>query len=214
MTNSPKGQTSSPLAIGIDFGTTKTIAALYENGQPRALPSRTGKVAMPSRVMQTKKKQLLVGWETEARTGQMGNQMLTINAIKRTLGKQGETGWGDWKTRPHEIAALLFGRLKIEVEATRQASVEEAVIAIPAHFDINQREAIQQSAQIAGLRVRRLLNGLSTQAQPYLIQDTLFGYISSEEKGYAFRKVCQQYQVTRTQMNANLLEDVVPRVAG
>lgn len=159
--------TSSPLAIGIDFGTTKTVAATCLNGGPRTLLSRTGKRAMPSCLMTTEDRQIFAGWETETIARQHEHKILTINAIKRVLGKKGEDDWGWWRTRPQEIAAHLLGRVKIEVEAGLQRPVTQAVIAIPAHFDLNQRWAVQQAAEIAGFQVLRLLNEASAAALTY-----------------------------------------------
>lgn len=153
--------------VGIDFGTTKTVAALYRDGNPQALMGRSGKCDMPSRVMLTKDQKLYAGWDTEAQPGQYDSRVFTINAIKRSLGRQGEATWDWWRTSPQEIAALLLGRLKIEVEAGLQTPVDEAVIAIPAHFDTNQRWAVQQAAEIAGFTVKRLLNEATAAALWY-----------------------------------------------
>lgn len=73
-----------------------------------------------------------------------------------------------------------------------------------------ENERFTDLASLANGLGKLVLNGLSAQAQPYLVEDTAFGYISSEEKVYAYRKVCQQYKVPPAEMETNLLEDVVP----
>ena len=158
---------STSPALGIDFGTTKTVAAIYQDGLPQVLWSRNGKRAMPSRVALTKENKILAGWDSDNTPGAADNQPFTINAIKRALGKPGQANWSLWSTSPQEVAALLLGRLKLEAEAGLQHPVRQAVIAIPAHFDINQRGAIQQAAEIAGFEVLRLLNEATAAAICY-----------------------------------------------
>lgn len=155
--------------IGIDFGTTKTVAAVFKGGQPTIIPDRWGHRSIPSLVLVTPEEELFVGWEAVTHPRRYESKHITINSIKRSLGKQGETGWGWWKTHPQEVAALILGRMKLEVEAYLGEEITDAVIAIPAHFDINQRWAVKQAAEIAGLRVPRLLNEATAAALTYYV---------------------------------------------
>jgi len=144
--------------IGIDFGTTKTVVAVMENGRPTVIPDRNGHLTMPSLVLVTPEQELFVGWEAQNHPQRYQSQNITINSIKRILGKDGERTWGWWKTQPIEVGALILGRIKILAEEYLGEPVSDALIATPAHFDINQRWAIKQAAKIADINVLRLVN--------------------------------------------------------
>ena len=144
--------------IGIDFGTTKTIATIYRNNRFEIIPDRKGRFTIPSLVFVTPEEEIFAGWEAKLHPQRFVSKHITINSVKRILGKELDCNWGSWKTHPQEIAALILARLKIEVEEYLGYEVNDAVIAIPAHFDINQRWAIIQAADIAGFKVRRLVN--------------------------------------------------------
>ncbi len=144
--------------IGIDFGTTKTIAVILRDDGPHIIPDTKGRLSMPSLVLVTPDEEIFVGWDAKSHPRRYESEHITITSIKRGLGRLGENNWGRWKTHPQEVAALILARLKLEVESSLDEEVTEAVIAIPAHFDINQRWAVMQAAEIAGLKVRRLLN--------------------------------------------------------
>lgn len=144
--------------IGIDFGTTKTVVAVMENGRPIVIPDRNGHLTMPSLVLVTPEQELFVGWEAQNHPQRYQSQNITINSIKRILGKDGERTWGWWKTQPIEVGALILGRIKILAEEYLGEPINDALIATPAHFDINQRWAIKQAAKIAGINVLRLVN--------------------------------------------------------
>jgi molecular chaperone DnaK len=146
------------IVIGIDFGTTKTVAAVMKDGRPIVIPDRYGHLSMPSLVLVTPEEELFVGWEAQNNAQRYHSKHITINSIKRILGKDGERAWGWWRTQPIEIGALILGRIKIVAEEHLGETITDAVIAIPAHFDINQRCAIKQAAEIAGINVLRLVN--------------------------------------------------------
>jgi molecular chaperone DnaK len=153
--------------IGIDFGTTKSVAAILEGTSPRPIRDRSGRRYVPSLVLVTPDGELAAGWEAQNHPRRYESEYITINSIKRSVGRQGETGWGWWKTRPQEVAALILGRLKLEVEACLGQEVSRAVVAIPAHFSFNQRWAVKQAAEIAGFNVTRLLNEATAGALRY-----------------------------------------------
>lgn len=155
------------MIIGIDFGTTKTVAARYDNHRTEVITDRRGRRSLPSLVLVTPEKNLFVGWEASTHTQRYQSEHISITSIKRSLGRQGETGWGWWKTHPQEVAALILARLKLEIEAQHNSEITGAVIAIPAHFDINQRWAVAQAAEIAGIKVLRLLNEATAVALNY-----------------------------------------------
>ena len=144
--------------VGIDFGTTKTVAAVLEGKFPTVIPDRKGRQSLPSVVLVSDEQEYFVGWEAKEHPSRYNNEYININSIKRDLGRRREKSWGWLKAHPPAVAALILGRLKIELEDHFREEVRQAVIAIPAHFDINQRWAVKQAAAIAGFEVLRLVN--------------------------------------------------------
>jgi molecular chaperone DnaK len=171
------------IIIGIDFGTTKTVAAFIKDGRPIIIPDRQGHLSMPSLVLVTPEEEHFAGWEAQTHPYRYNSKHVTINSIKRSLGKEGESGWGTWKTQPQEVAALILGRMKIEVEEYLGEEINDAVIAIPAHFDINQRLAIKQAGRIAGFNVRRLQ---SEATAALLTHHTIYGHSVSNILAFDF----------------------------
>lgn len=168
--------------IGIDFGTTKCVAAIVDGQTPRPIIDRHGHAHIPSLVLVSPDGELAVGWEAQNHRRRYETEYITINSIKRAVGRQGESGWAWWKTRPQEVAALILGRLKLEVEASLGHAVTKAVIAIPAHFNINQRWAVKQAAEIAGFDVVRLLNEATAAGLRYGLRSTARpGYDDTEK---------------------------------
>jgi molecular chaperone DnaK len=144
--------------IGIDFGTSKSVISVWKDGAPQVIPDLQGHAITPSVVMLGPDGQLFVGWDAINHPDRYKGKHFTINSVKRQMGKSGETSWGQYKTFPQEISALLFGQLKIQAEGFLGQPVNRAVVAIPANFNINQRWAILQAAEIAGFKVMRLIN--------------------------------------------------------
>lgn len=156
--------------VGIDFGTTKTVAAVLEGKYPTVIPDREGRQSIPSVVLISDEQEFFVGWEAKEHRGRYENEYISINSIKRALGRRGEKSWGWLKAHPQAVAALIFGRLKIELEDHFREEVCKVVIAIPAHFDINQRWAVRQAAEIAGFEVVRMVNEATAAALTFDIK--------------------------------------------
>jgi molecular chaperone DnaK len=155
--------------LGIDFGTTKTIAAVMEGGSPVVIPDRRGRKSIPSLVLITPEteKDIFVGWEAKEHSKRYHVDHLIISSIKRSLGKERKHVWGWLHEHPEAIAGLILARLKLEVEHQLGEKIEKAVIAIPANYSINQRWAIRQAAELAGLNVVRLINEATAAAFYY-----------------------------------------------
>ena len=153
--------------IGIDFGTTKTIAAVFRDNRVEIIPDNKGHLYIPSLVLVTPDNEIFVGWEAKLHPYRYVSKYITINSIKRVIGKERDSSWGNWKTYPQEIAALILARLKIEVDEYFGQNVTDAIISIPSHFNINQRQSVKQAAEIAGFRVRRLINEATATAAYY-----------------------------------------------
>jgi molecular chaperone DnaK len=145
-----------PKAVGIDLGTTNSVVAVLEGGQPTVVPNAEGSRTTPSVVAFSKNGEVLVG--EVAKRQAITNPDRTIRSIKRRMG----TGEGieiDGKTYgPQEISARILQKLKADAEAYLGDKVTEAVVTVPAYFDDAQREATKEAGQIAGLEVLRLIN--------------------------------------------------------
>ena len=141
--------------VGIDFGTSKCAAATCDGAPPRAVLDRYGHDHMPSLLLVSPDGELAAGWEAMGHRRRYDVDWITVNSIKRFLRQQRGRSWPE---RPHEVAALVLSRLRLELVTSLGASLRDAVIAIPAHFSINQRWVVRQAAELAGFRVARLLN--------------------------------------------------------
>lgn len=175
--------------IGIDLGTTNSAVAVTEGGEPRILESAEGNRTTPSIVALSKAGERLVG--VLAKRQAVTNPKNTIFSVKRLIGRkwtdpevqrdkawlpydlvEGPTGgvlvkMGDQTYTPEEISAFILGKLKSDAEAKLGEKVEEAVITVPAYFDDAQRQATKNAGEIAGLKVRRIINEPTAAALAY-----------------------------------------------
>jgi molecular chaperone DnaK len=165
--------------IGIDLGTTNSVAAIVEAGVPRVLENREGSRLTPSVVAISKSGERLVG--ILAKRQAITNPKNTIFSVKRLIGRryrdpevqkaknilpyeirEAENGgvevkMGDRWYKPEEISAMVLQKIKLDVEEKLGEKIDEAVITCPAYFDDSQRAATKAAGEIAGFNVRRLL---------------------------------------------------------
>ena len=175
--------------IGIDLGTTNSAVAIMEGGEPKILENAEGNRTTPSIVAVSKTNERLVG--LLAKRQSVTNPKNTIFSVKRLMGRKftdpeverdkawlpyeiqaGATGgvevkMGDKWYSPEEISAAILGKLKADAEARLGEKVEEAVITVPAYFDDSERQATKNAGEIAGLKVRRILNEPTAAALAY-----------------------------------------------
>jgi molecular chaperone DnaK len=147
--------------IGIDLGTSNSAAAIVESGKPAIIPSAEGAgvasgKAFPSYVAFTKDGQRLIG--EPARRQATINAEGTIQAVKRKMGTDFKFKVFGKEYSPQQISAFILQKIKQDAEAYLGDKIEEAVITCPAYFDDNQRTATKDAAEIAGLRVLRIIN--------------------------------------------------------
>ncbi len=142
--------------IGIDLGTTNSVVAVMEGGQPVVIPNREGARTTPSVVGITKKGERLVG--ELAKRQAVANPDNTIASIKRKMGQKTKVSMGGKKYTPQEISAMVLQKLKEDAEAYLGEKVTEAVITTPAYFEDAQRQATKDAGKIAGLEVKRIIN--------------------------------------------------------
>jgi molecular chaperone DnaK len=146
-----------PRPVGIDLGTTNSVVAVLEGGEPAVIPNAEGSRITPSVVGFSKTGEILVG--EVAKRQAITNPDRTVRSVKRHMGQR------DWnvdvdgkKWTPQEISAQILGKLKRDAEGYLGDSVTQAVITVPAYFDDAQRQATKEAGQIAGLEVLRIIN--------------------------------------------------------
>jgi molecular chaperone DnaK len=155
-----------PRAVGIDLGTTNSVVAVLEAGEPVVIPNAEGSRITPSVVGFSKTGEILVG--EVAKRQAITNPDRTVRSIKRQMGRK------DWtididakKWTPQEISAQVLGKLKRDAEAYLGDKVTQAVVTVPAYFDDAQRQATKEAGQVAGLEVLRIINEPTAAALAY-----------------------------------------------
>jgi len=175
--------------LGIDLGTTNSAMAFVEGGEPKIIENTEGVRTTPSIVAVSKAGERLVG--LLAKRQAVTNPANTISGIKRMMGHKfsdpnvqkdkglvpftieaSEDGgvkvkMGDKYSRPEEVSAMILAKLKRDAEAKLGEKIEEAVITVPAYFDDSQRKATKDAGEIAGFKVRRIINEPTAAALAY-----------------------------------------------
>ncbi len=181
--------------IGIDLGTTNSVVAVMEGGEPTVIPSSEGNRTVPSVVGFAKTGERVVG--QLAKRQAVTNPTNTVYSIKRFMGRR----WDDPEVQrsktlvpytvekdpksdgirvvadakhysPPEISAMVLQKLKADAEAYLGEKVTEAVITVPAYFDDTQRQATKDAGRIAGLEVKRIINEPTASALAYGLDKT------------------------------------------
>jgi molecular chaperone DnaK len=173
--------------IGIDLGTTNSVVAIMEGGEPKIIINEEGSRLTPSVVAFTKDGEVLVG--QTAKRQAITNPENTIFSIKRFVGRRFSEVQGEIKTVPYKVVADQEGNVRVEVrgkqytpqeisafvlqklrksaEAYLGQTIEDAVITVPAYFNDSQRQATKDAGRIAGLNVLRIINEPTASALAY-----------------------------------------------
>jgi molecular chaperone DnaK len=176
--------------IGIDLGTTNSVVAVMEGGEPTVIPSSEGNRTVPSVVGFPKTGERVVG--QLAKRQAVTNPTNTVYSIKRFMGRRWDDSEvqrskklvpynvekdpksdgirvvaGEHHYTPPEISAMVLQKLKADAEAYLGEKVTEAVITVPAYFDDTQRQATKDAGRIAGLEVKRIINEPTASALAY-----------------------------------------------
>src|SRR5580658_3800145 len=153
-------------AVGIDLGTTNSVVAVLEGGEPTVIANAEGARTTPSVVGFSKSGEVLVG--EVAKRQAITNPERTIRSVKRHMG---DNSWHidiDGKAyNAQEISARILQKLKRDAESYLGTAVTQAVITVPAYFDDAQRTATKEAGQIAGLEVLRIINEPTAAALAY-----------------------------------------------
>ncbi len=169
-----------PKIIGIDLGTTNSVVAFMQGGEPVVIPSAEGERLVPSVVAINKNSERLVG--RVARNQAITNPTNTVFSIKRFMGRKAEdpevkrakslvpyavepapngdvrVKMGEREYSPPEVSAMILAKIKADAEAYLGESITQAVITVPAYFNDAQRNATKDAGKIAGLEVLRIIN--------------------------------------------------------
>jgi molecular chaperone DnaK len=154
-----------PKAVGIDLGTTNSVVAVLEAGEPTVIPNAEGARTTPSVVGFSKAGEVLVG--EVAKRQAITNPDRTIRSVKRHMGTSWTVELDGKKYTSQEISARILQKLKRDAEAFLGDTVTQAVITVPAYFDDAQRTATKEAGQIAGLEVLRIINEPTAAALAY-----------------------------------------------
>jgi molecular chaperone DnaK len=154
-----------PKAVGIDLGTTNSVVAVLEAGDPVVIPNAEGSRTTPSVVAFAKNGEVLVG--EVAKRQAITNPDRTIRSVKRHVGTNWSTDIDGKAYTSQEISARTLMKLKRDAEAYLGDTVTQAVITVPAYFDDAQRTATKEAGQIAGLEVLRIINEPTAAALAY-----------------------------------------------
>ena len=176
--------------IGIDLGTTNSIVAIMEGGEPTIVVNKEGNRTTPSVVAFTDKDRL-VG--TSAKRQSVTNPLNTISSVKRFIGSKYDEVKQDTKKVPYnikrsskggiqietkrenytaeQISAMVLEQLKIVATEHQGTNITEAVITVPAYFNDSQRQATKDAGKIAGLEVKRIINEPTAAALAYGLED-------------------------------------------
>ena len=151
--------------IGIDLGTTNSVVAIMEGGEPVVIPNAEGSRLTPSVVGFSKTGEILVG--QLAKRQAVSNPNRTVVSIKRHMGSDYKVNIDGKSYTPQEISAMILQKLKTDAEAYLGEKVTEAVITCPAYFTDSQRQATKDAGRIAGLNVLRIINEPTASALAY-----------------------------------------------
>ena len=144
-------------AVGIDLGTTNSVVATLEGGEPTVIPNAEGARTTPSVVALSKTGEVLVG--EVAKRQAVTNPDRTVRSVKRHMGESSWRFRADGKEfSPQQISAFILQKLKRDAEAYLGDQVTQAVITVPAYFDDAQRQATKEAGEVAGLEVLRIIN--------------------------------------------------------
>jgi molecular chaperone DnaK len=157
-------------AVGIDLGTTNSVVAVLEGGEPTVIPNAEGSRTTPSVVAFAKGGEVLVG--EVAKRQAVTNVERTIRSVKRHMGTDWKVRIDDKDYRPQQISAFVLQKLKRDAEAYLGEQVTHAVVTVPAYFSDAQRQATKEAGEIAGLIVDRIINEPTAAALAYGLDKT------------------------------------------
>ncbi len=155
-------------AVGIDLGTTNSVVAVLEGGEPTVIANAEGSRTTPSVVAFAKNGEVLVG--EVAKRQAVTNVDRTIRSVKRQMGTDWKVTIDGKKFSAQQISAFILQKLKRDAESYLGETITDAVITVPAYFSDAQRQATKEAGQIAGLNVLRIINEPTSAALAYHLE--------------------------------------------
>jgi molecular chaperone DnaK len=155
-------------AVGIDLGTTNSVVAVLEGGEPSVIANAEGSRTTPSVVAFAKNGEVLVG--EVAKRQAVTNVDRTIRSVKRQMGTDWSVSIDGKKFTAQQISAFILQKLKRDAESYLGETITDAVITVPAYFSDAQRQATKEAGQIAGLNVLRIINEPTSAALAYHLE--------------------------------------------
>ena len=155
-------------AVGIDLGTTNSVVAVLEGGEPTVIANAEGNRTTPS-IVAFKGEEVLVG--ELAKRQAITNPDNTVRSIKRQVGTNWKEKFENKEYTPQEVSARILQKLKRDAESYIGEDVTDAVITVPAYFNDAERQATKEAGQIAGLNVLRIINEPTAAALAYGLEN-------------------------------------------
>ena len=155
-------------AVGIDLGTTNSVVAVLEGGEPTVIANAEGNRTTPS-IVAFKGEEVLVG--ELAKRQAITNPDNTVRSIKRQIGTNWKEKFENKEYTPQEVSARILQKLKRDAESYIGEDVTDAVITVPAYFNDAERQATKEAGQIAGLNVLRIINEPTAAALAYGLEN-------------------------------------------
>ena len=155
-------------AVGIDLGTTNSVVAVLEGGEPTVIANAEGNRTTPS-IVAFKGEEVLVG--ELAKRQAITNPDNTVRSIKRQIGSGWKEKFENKEYTPQEVSARILQKLKRDAESYIGEDITDAVITVPAYFNDAERQATKEAGQIAGLNVLRIINEPTAAALAYGLEN-------------------------------------------
>ena len=155
--------------IGIDLGTTNSLVCAWKNEHPILIPNALGETLTPSAISVGDDNSILIGQPAKDRLVSHPDRSTAF--FKRLMGTDKKVQLAEKTFSPEELSSIVLSQLKLDAEAFLNEPVEEAIISVPAYFNDNQRNATLVAAQLAGIKVERLINEPTAAAIAYGIHN-------------------------------------------
>lgn len=158
------------MVLGIDLGTSNSMAAVYKDGEPIIIESRVGRKTIPSVVSVDERGIFYAGDVAKERKLHYPDR--TVDAFKRSMGTDRMFAVGDKRLKPEELSAIVLRNIKEDACHFLGEEIKEAVISVPAFFSNPQRKAVIKAGELAGFNVKRIINEPTAAAMAYGVQNT------------------------------------------
>ena len=156
------------MILGIDLGTSNSIAAVYKDGNVHMIPVSSGGYVTPSVVNLDENGKFCVGEIAKNRKNRYPAE--TVDMFKRSMGSETLFTIGDMKLKAEELSAIVLKSIKIDAESYLQEEIADVVISVPAFFNNPQREAVLRAGELAGFNVKKIINEPTSAAMAYGMQ--------------------------------------------